>query len=31
LEGIEDTFGKSGSNPADFLYVYDDDKEDDPA
>lgn len=31
LEGIEETFGKAGSNPADFLYVYDEDKqEDDP-
>lgn len=32
LEGIEDTFGKAGSNPADFLYVYDDGEgqQDDP-
>ena len=23
LEGIEETFGKEGSDPAEFLYVYD--------
>jgi len=32
MEGIEETFGKAGTHPADILFVYDDDnkEEDDP-